>query len=79
MNPEDMMDGLIKEINSTLKLMGKAKKPEDKLVYSEILKNLASSFGEIIGVVKSMMPPDFLDDDWDDDWDDDDDDETIPF
>jgi len=73
MDPDQMVDGLLKEIGATLKLMAKTKKPEEKLIYSEIIKNLCSSFGEILNVLNSMMMPDL--DDFDDDWDD----ETIPF
>jgi len=76
MDPDKMIDGLLKEISATLKLMAKAKKPEDKLIYSEIIQNLCFSFGEVLGAVKSMMMSGL--DDFDDDWDDDDD-ETIPF
>ena len=80
MEPDKMVDGLLQEISEIQKRMAKAKKAEDKLIYSEILKNLCSSFKDLIGVVQSMMMSD-IDDDWDDlddDWDDFDN-ETIPF
>ena len=79
MDPDKMMDGILKEINTTLKQMAKAKKAEDKLIYSKTLKNLCVSFGEIIKAVTSTLPTMF-DDDFYDEFDDDmDDDTTIPF
>ncbi len=71
MNPDTMMDGIFKEINATLKLMGKAKTPEDKLIYSKTIKNLCESVSDVIAVVSATMP-EFLDEDFDDDL-------TIPF
>ena len=83
MNPDQIMEGVLKEIESTLKQMAKAKKAEDKLIYSKTLKNLCISFKEIISAVTSTLPSlledDFFEDfdDFDDDYDDDD--RTIPF
>ncbi len=77
MDPEKMIDGVFKEINATLKLMGKAKTPEDKLTYSKALKNLCESLNSIISMITSTMPS-FMDDDFDDDFDDEND-FTIPF
>ena len=75
MDPDTMMDGIFKEINATLKLMGKAKTPEDKLTYSKAIKNLCESVSDIISMVSSTMPS-FMDDDFDDDFDDE---TTMPF
>jgi len=79
MDPEEMIEALLTEIKANITLMKKAKKPEDKLIYSKVIKNLCSSFGEVIGVAKTMLMAglDEFDDDFDD-WDDDDD-RTIPF
>jgi len=68
MDPEKIMAGISKEIEVTLKAMGKAKTPEEKLTHSEIVKNLCESLGVFLNLLSDMMP-----------CDDDDDDESIPF
>ena len=45
MDPDKIMDGLSKELNSALKAMGKAKDANEKEVYSRIVKNLCESLG----------------------------------
>ncbi len=66
MDPEKIMAGISKEIDIALKAMGKAKTPEDKLTYSETVKNLCQSLGVFLNLLSDMMPSD-------------DDDESIPF
>ena len=81
MNPDKIMDGIIKELNKTLKAMAKAKNIDEKLAYSKVIKNLCKSLGVFFDLASEIMP--FDDDDDDDDLDDLDDldleKEGIPF
>jgi hypothetical protein len=72
MDPDQILDGLSKEINSALKAMAKAKDINDKEVYSRIIKNLCESQGVFLELAAEMMSHDFDDDD-------DDDKDDIPF
>jgi hypothetical protein len=54
MDPEKLMDGISTEMLSALKAMGKAKTPEEKLMYSETVKNLSQSLGIFLGLVSDM-------------------------
>ncbi|HFD88082.1 MAG TPA: hypothetical protein ENJ35_10465 [Gammaproteobacteria bacterium] len=65
MDPEKIMIGVSKEIDATLKAMGKAKTAEEKLIYSETVKNLCDSLGVFLNLMSDMFPYD--------------DDEPIPF
>ncbi len=65
MDPERIMTGISNEIDATLKAMGKAKTPEEKLTHSETVKNLCESLGVFLNLMSDMMPYD--------------DDEPIPF
>jgi hypothetical protein len=55
MDPEKIMDGLAKELNLALKAMAKAKTAEEKLAYSQIVKNLCDSLGVFLGLASEMM------------------------
>jgi hypothetical protein len=66
MNPEKIMNGISKEILAAIKAMGKAKTPEEKLVHSEIIKNLCASLGVFLDLVADIALYD-------------DEDESIPF
>ena len=70
MDPEKMMAGISNEVLSSLKDMGKAKTPEEKLTYSKTVKNLCESLEVFLNVMSDM---DLYDDD------DDDHDGPIPF
>ena len=70
MDPEKIVDGLTKEIVSTLKTMSKSKNVNEKEVYSRIVKNLCESLGVFFDLASEMMPFDF---------DEDSDEEDIPF
>jgi len=63
MEPDQIMNGISKEIDQILKLMSKAKTPEEKLTYSESVKNLCESLGVFLNLMADMMP---YDDDSDD-------------
>ena len=56
MDPDKIMTGLSKELNVALKSMSKAKTIEDKVAYSEIIKNLCESLGVFLELASSMMP-----------------------
>ena len=67
MDPDKIMSDISKEILTALKTMAKAKTPEEKLIHSEIVKNLCDSLGVFLGLISDMALYD------------DDDDESIPF
>ncbi len=54
MEPDKLMDGITKEMSAALKAMGKAKTPEEKLMYSEVLKNLSESLGVFLDLMSEM-------------------------
>ena len=56
MEPDKIMNGISKEIFSTLKAMDKAKTPEERLVYSETVKNLCESLGVFLNLLSNMDP-----------------------
>jgi len=58
MDPEKIMSGISKEIEAALKVMGKAKTPEEKLTHSETVKNLCESLGVFLNLMGDMMPYD---------------------
>jgi hypothetical protein len=62
MDPEKIMDGLSRELNSALKAMAKTKKLDEKEAYSRIIKNLCESQGVFLDLISEMMPYDFDDD-----------------
>ena len=62
MDPDKIMDGLSKELNSALKAMSKTKDINEKEVYSRIIKNLCESQGVFLKLASDIMPLDFDDD-----------------
>ena len=82
MNIEKNTSEISDEISATLKLMKKAKTPEEKLKYSVAVKNLCSSMEVFFNFFESISPFDHFDDELDE-LDDDDDDKNfsgpIPF
>jgi hypothetical protein len=62
MDPEKLMDDLSKEITSALKAMAKAKTLEEKVQYSQVVKNLCESLGVFLGLISDMAPYGFDDD-----------------
>lgn len=75
MDPDKVMSGLEKELNSALKSMSKTKDINEKESYSRIIKNLCESQGVFLKLASEMMPFDFDDDLEDDDLDN----EDLPF
>ena len=59
MDLEKIMDGLLKELTTNLKAMSKAKTMEEKMQYSEIIKNLCESMGVFLNLANEMMGLDF--------------------
>ena len=62
MDPDKIMDGLSKELNSALKAMAKAKNVNEKEAYSRIVKNLCESLGVFFNLASEMMSFDSDDD-----------------
>lgn len=54
MEPDKLMNGISKEMAVALKNMGKAKTPEEKLMYSETIKNLSESLGVFLKLISEM-------------------------
>ncbi len=67
MGPEKAMEDLSAELDSVLQAMSKAKKLEDKLAYSQIVKNLCESLGVFLSLATDIFGMDLDDDDLDDD------------
>ena len=61
MNPEKMIEGLMKELDSAIKAMSKAKTAEEKVVHSQIVKNLCESLGVFLNVASNAMNADDYD------------------
>jgi hypothetical protein len=70
MDPEKIIFGLSKELDSELKAMSKAKDVNEKEIHSRIVKNLCESLGVFFDLASEVMSFDF---------DDDSDKEDIPF
>lgn len=58
-NPEKIMDSLSNELAINLKTMSKAKTIEEKMQYSQIIKNLCESLGVFLNLASEMMDVDF--------------------
>lgn len=54
MDPEKIMNGISREIFTALQSMEKAKTPEEKLMYSETVKNLCDSLGVFLNLITDM-------------------------
>jgi len=53
-DPDKIMDGLSKELNSALKAMSKTKDINEKEVYSRIIKNLCESQGVFLKLATEL-------------------------
>ena len=56
MDPEKIMNGISKEIFSALKAMENARTPEEKLMYSETVRNLCNSLGVFLNLISDIQP-----------------------
>jgi len=54
MDSDNLMDSISKEIAMTLKSMGKAKTPEERLMYSETVKNLCQSLNVFLNLLNNV-------------------------
>jgi hypothetical protein len=61
MNPETIIDNLMKELDVALKAMSKAKTVEEKVVHSQIVKNLSESLGVFLNLARNLMENDIDD------------------
>lgn len=61
MEPDKIMDGLSKELNSAMKAMAKTKDLNEKEAYSRIIKNLCESQGVFLKLATEIMPFDIDD------------------
>ena len=59
MDPEKIMDSLLKELTDDLKAMSKVETVEEKIQYSQIVKNLCESLGVFLNLASEMMDFDF--------------------
>jgi len=59
--PDKIMDGLSKELNSAMKAMAKTKDLNEKEAYSRIIKNLCESQGVFLKLATEIMPFDIDD------------------
>ena len=55
METERLMDGLSREIMTALQSMQKAKTVEEKVAYSQIVKNLCESLNVFLNLASDMM------------------------
>ncbi len=69
MDPEKMMAGISNEILISVKDMGKAKTPEEKLMHSKTIKNLCESLGVFLKLMADMDLYDEYEDEDEDDYD----------
>ncbi len=54
MDTEKIMEGISAEMLVALSAMEKAETQEEKRIYSEIIKNLSSSLGELYHLISDM-------------------------
>lgn len=64
MTPDKIMDGISKQIMTSLRELGKASTTDEKLKHSKIIKNLCNSLDVFFGLMNDMVP---YDDDENDD------------
>ncbi len=63
MKPDKIMDGISKEIMTSLKQMGKTTTTDEKLKHSKIIKNLCESLDVFFGFMDKISAYDYDDDD----------------
>jgi len=64
-DPEVIMGNLSKELTGAIKAMTKAKTVEEKVAYSQIVKNMSESLGVFFSLASDMMGLEDFDDDED--------------
>lgn len=61
MNPEKIIEGLSNELSSAMKAISKAKTVEEKVAYSQIVKNISESLGVFFNLATDMIAQGFDD------------------
>ena len=65
LDPEIIMGNVSKELTAAIKAMAKAKTIEEKVAYSQIVKNMSESLGVFLSLANDMMAlEDFEEDDF---------------
>ena len=58
MDPDKIMEGISQELLAALKAMSTAKTADEKVKYSEVIKNLCDSLGVFLDLIGSVGPYD---------------------
>ena len=71
MDPEQLLNALDNELNSSIRDMGREKDLDKRVKQSEIVKNLSESMGVFLRLISDVMSADFdgFEEDFDDDYD----------
>ena len=64
MDPGKIMDSLTKELNGAIKALSKAKTIEEKVAYSQVVKNMSESLGVFLNLASDLMALDLDDEDY---------------
>ena len=64
MDPDKIMDQLSQELTAAMKAMSKAKTVEEKVAYSQVVKNMSESLGVFLGLASDMMALDLDDEEY---------------
>lgn len=59
MEPDKIMEGISTQLSEALKSLAKAKTVEEKLAYSQLVKNLSESLGVFLNFVSDSMMGDY--------------------
>jgi hypothetical protein len=54
MNPDKLIEDISKELEANLKAMSKAKTAEEKVAYSQVVRNLSESLGIFLSLACEM-------------------------
>ena len=63
LDPEIIMGNVSKELTAAIKAMAKAKTIEEKVAYSQIVKNMSESLGVFLSLANDMMALEDFDED----------------
>lgn len=63
LDPEIIMGNLSKELTAAIKAMTKAKTVDEKVAYSQIVKNMSESLGVFLSLANDMMALEDFDED----------------
>jgi hypothetical protein len=61
MEPDKIMESLFEELGSALKALSKAKTVEEKVSYSQVIKNLSESLGMFLELANPILDDDLED------------------